>query len=111
MTWWPLGRNRQPAAAPAHADPAHADPAHADPAHADPAHADPAHVGPANATPPVIGSAEPDGAWQDLPALQRTLADSLSPVAINDDFRDSLSSYADPSFVAPLSHHVDPQAG
>jgi hypothetical protein len=81
MAWWQLGRHREPAAEAA------------------------------RATPPVIGSAEPDGAWRDLPTLQRTLADPLQPVAVTDDFRDSLASYADPSFVAPLAHQVNPEAG
>ncbi len=85
MTWWPLGRNRrEPAAGAAPATPA---------------------------VPPMIDSAESDGAWRDLPAVQRTLADPLQPVAINDDFRDSLASYANPSFAAPLTHQVDPEAG
>jgi hypothetical protein len=82
MAWWPLGRNRQKPAA-----------------------------GPPYVKPPVIGSVQHDGAWRDLPALQCTLADSLRPVAINDSFRESLASYADPSFVAPLAHHVEPDAG
>ena len=82
MAWWPFGRNRrEPAALPT------------------------------PATQLVIRTAQPDGAWRDLPALQRTLADSLQPVAINDNFRESLASYADPSFVAPLAHQVDPEAG
>jgi hypothetical protein len=82
MGWWPWGgKRREPAVAAAHS------------------------------TPPVISSAEHDGAWRDLPAMQRTLADPLGPIAINVDFRDSLASYADPSFVAPLAHQVDPEAG
>jgi hypothetical protein len=85
MTWWPLGRSRrEPAAGAAPATPA---------------------------VPPMIDSAKSDGAWRDLPAVQRTLADPLHPVAINDDFRDSLASYANPSLAAPLTHQVDPQAG
>ena len=43
--------------------------------------------------------------------MQRTLAEPLRPVAIGDDFRQSLASFHDPSFVAPLSHHVDPSTG
>jgi hypothetical protein len=82
MAWWPFGRNRrEPAALPT------------------------------PATQAVIRSVEPDGAWRDLPTLQRTLADPLQPMAINEDFRDSLASYADPSFVAPLAHQVDPAVG
>jgi hypothetical protein len=60
---------------------------------------------------PVSLPSEPRGAWQDLPNVQRTLAEPLRPVAIGDDFRQSLASFNDPSFVAPLSHHVDPSAG
>ena len=77
MTWWPLGRNRrEPAAGAAPATPA---------------------------VPPMIDSAESDGAWRDFlpsngPWLIRFIA-----VAINDDFRDSLASYANPSFAAPLT--------
>ncbi len=82
MRWWPWGRRRE--------EPT---------------------VGPAESRPPLIGSAEPDGAWRDLPGVQRTLADPLRPVAINEDFRDSLTSYADPSFAAPLAHQIDPEAG
>jgi hypothetical protein len=82
MTWWRLGRNRPGSATAA-----------------------------GSAPPLLIRSAEPDGAWRDLPALQRTLADPLRPVAINEDFRNSLASYADPSFLAPLAHQVDPEAG
>ena len=82
MTWWPLGRNRREPAA-----------------------------GAAPAVPPMIDSAESDGAWRDLPAVQRTLVDPLHPVAINHDFRDSLASYANPSFAAPLTHQVDLRAG
>jgi hypothetical protein len=82
MAWWSLGRNRrEPAAAPT------------------------------SAASPIFRPAEHDGAWRDLPALQRTLADPLRPVAVGDDFRDSLSSYADPSFVAPLAHQIDPTTG
>lgn len=82
MAWWPWGRNRREPAA-----------------------------GTAPAMPPMISSPGTDDAWRDLPALQRALADPIRPVAISDDFPDSLSSYADPSFVAPLTHQVDPEAG
>jgi hypothetical protein len=47
-------------------------------------------------------AAEPEGAWRDLPSLQRTLAEPLQPVAVGDEFRQSLASFQDPSFVAPL---------
>ena len=50
-------------------------------------------------------------AWRDVPRLQRTLAEPITPVAINDRFRDSLAAFTDPSFLAPLSHQVDPLAG
>ena len=60
---------------------------------------------------PVSLPTEPAGAWRDLPSLQRTLAEPLRPVAVGDDFRQSLASFTDPSFVAPLSHHVDPSTG
>ncbi len=53
----------------------------------------------------------PEGAWRDLPEVQRTLSEPLRPVAIGDDFRQSLASFNDPSFVAPLSHQVDPSTG
>jgi hypothetical protein len=82
MTWWQLGRNRREPVADA-----------------------------APAVPLIMGPVEPVDAWRDLPTLQRTLADTLRPVAITDSFRDSLASYADPSFVAPLAHQVDPGAG
>jgi len=82
MAWWLRGRNRQKPTA-----------------------------GAGPATPPLTRSVERDGAWGDLPALQRTLASPLQPVAINDYFRDSLASYADPSFVAPLAHEVEPKTG
>ena len=50
-------------------------------------------------------------AWSDVPPLQRTLAEPILPVAINHRFRDSLASFTDPSFLAPLGHHVDPSVG
>lgn len=52
----------------------------------------------------------PEG-WRDVPRLQRTLAEPIAPVAINDGFRDSLAAFTDPSFLAPLSHQVDPLDG
>src|SRR4051794_28140972 len=60
---------------------------------------------------PVLLPSEPQGAWQDLPNVQRTLAEPLQPVAVGDDFRQSLASFQDPSFIAPLSHQVDPSTG
>jgi hypothetical protein len=62
-----------------------------------------AHVGRPAASPPEE--------WRDVPRLQRTLAEPILPVAINDGFRDSLATFANPSFLAPLSHHVDPTSG
>ena len=50
-------------------------------------------------------------AWRDVPRLQRTLAEPITPVAINDRFRDSLAAFTDPSFLSPLSHQVDPSGG
>ena len=78
MVWWPLGRHRREPAAAA-----------------------------AWASPPMINSARGDGAWGDLPTVQRTLRDPLRAVAITNDFRDSLASHADPRFLAPLAHRVD----
>ena len=78
MVWWPLGRHRREPAAAA-----------------------------ASASPPMINSARGDGAWGDLPTVQRTLRDPLRAVAITNDFRDSLASHADPRFLAPLAHRVD----
>src|SRR5688500_13717424 len=84
--WWPLGRKRREdvASTPAAAAPATA-----------------------AASLPI----EPQGAWQDLPGVQRTLAEPLRPVAIGEAFRQSLASFSDPSFLAPLSHSVDPSDG
>ena len=50
-------------------------------------------------------------AWRDVPPLQRTVAEPIQPVAINSGFRASLASFADPSFLAPLGHRVDPSVG
>ncbi len=61
--------------------------------------------------PPVDAADVSRHAWSDVPPVQRTLADPIQPVAINDRFRDSLASFADPSFLAPLSHQVDPSVG
>jgi hypothetical protein len=49
--------------------------------------------------------------WRDLPAVQRTLSQPLRPVAVSEDFRGSLASFNDPSFLAPLAHQVDPSTG
>ena len=61
--------------------------------------------------PPADAAGTSSEAWSDVPPLQRTLADPIQPVAISDQFRDSLATFADPSFLAPLSHHVDPSVG
>jgi hypothetical protein len=50
-------------------------------------------------------------AWQDLPALQRTLAEPIEPAAPLDVFTGSLVAHHNPSFLAPLGHRVDPVAG
>lgn len=62
-------------------------------------------------TAPAVASVPAPGEWNDVPRLQRVLADPIAPVAINDDFRDSLASFGDPSLLAPLSHRVDPSVG
>ena len=51
------------------------------------------------------------GGWNDVPRLQRVLAEPIAPVAINDRFRDSLAAFANPSLLAPLSHRVDAGVG
>ena len=91
MAWWPFGRNRRDVAGAGAGSTA-------------------ASAAPIEA-PHVSLAAEPDGAWRDLPSLQRTLAEPLRPVAIGDDFPQSLASFSNPSFVAPLSHQVDPSTG
>lgn len=67
------------------------------------------------ATPPAEASAPATapahGEWNDVPRLQRVLAEPLRPVAINDDFRGSLASFADPSFMTPAAHRIDPAVG
>ena len=62
---------------------------------------------PTAAQPPVIAPVRPEGAWQDLPAVQRTL-EPLSPVAPLDAFTNSLAAHQNPSFLAPLGHGVNP---
>lgn len=66
---------------------------------------------PADAGPTAAAAESPREEWRDVPRLQRTLAEPIAPVAINDRFRDSLATFADPSFLAPLSHQVDPSSG
>ncbi len=51
------------------------------------------------------------GDWRDIAPVQRALAEPVHPVAINDGFRASLASFTDPSFLAPLSHQVEPSSG
>jgi hypothetical protein len=53
----------------------------------------------------------PEQAWRDLPALQRTLAAPIEPAAPLDAFTGSLTAHQNPSFLAPLGHRVDPDAG
>ena len=50
-------------------------------------------------------------AWAVLPAVQRALAEPITPAAPLAAFTSGLASYQDPSFLAPLSHAVDPDAG
>lgn len=84
MGWWPLGRQR----------------------------GTPAAAAPPAVQPGVLAATGPsDGAWRDLPAVQRTLGTPIEPIAIHDRFRGSLSAYADPSLLAPLTHGVDPAVG
>ena len=66
---------------------------------------------PAPAAVPVPGHRrrvprEPD--WPHLSPVQRTLADPLTPVAPLDRFTGSLATHQNPSFLATLGHHVDP---
>ena len=46
-------------------------------------------------------------AWASLPVLQR-IVEPIDPVAPREPFVASLSSHRNPSFLAPLSHVVDP---
>ena len=86
MGWWPIGRDRRdPAARPA--------------------------TGPDPIAPAPSPSPVPEAGWLSLPPVQRTLAEPLSPVAPLEDFRRSLATHSDPSFLAPLAHAVDPEAG
>lgn len=83
MEWWPMGRSRR----------------------------EPAAAASPPATVPEPGRSRQGQAWRDLPAVQRTLAEPLRLVTGTDDFRDGLASFSNPSFLAPLSHQVDPYAG
>ncbi|MGH3941502.1 MAG: hypothetical protein ACRDTG_23310, partial [Pseudonocardiaceae bacterium] len=47
--------------------------------------------------------------WTALPPIQRTL-DALHPVAPQREFRNSLASWRNPSFLAPLGHLVSADA-
>lgn len=51
------------------------------------------------------------GEWAELPPLQRVLEQPVAPVAPLDVFRANLTTSRDPSFLAPLTHRVDPSAG
>ena len=68
------------------------------------------HLGPEPSPAPPVQS-PPEQAWRDLPALQRTLAEPIEPAAPLDAFTGSLTAHQNPSFLAPLSHRVDPDAG
>ena len=56
-------------------------------------------------------SPPPEQAWQDLPPLQRTIAEPIQPAAPLDAFTGSLTAHHNPSFLAQLGHRVDPGAG
>ena len=62
---------------------------------------------PAASQPPAAAPVRPQGDWQELPAVQRTLQ-PLSPVAPLDAFTTSLAAHQNPSFLAPLGHRLDP---
>ena len=64
---------------------------------------------PTAAHPPATAPVPHEGAWQDLPAVQRTL-EPLSLVAPLDAFTNSLAAHQNPSFLAPLGHGVDPDS-
>src|SRR4051794_39782861 len=88
MAWWPFGRQRSSSVTSA---------------------------GAATAAPPTPSSRPvpslPDGGWRDLPPLQRTLTGGAERVAIGDHYAATLSAHHDPSFLAPLTHQVDPAMG
>lgn len=50
-------------------------------------------------------------AWTGVAPVQRSLRDPIEPVATYDTFAGSLAAFRNPSFLAPLSHRVDPGAG
>ncbi len=83
MRWWPFGRSA----------------------------GEPSAAAPAPSTSAASGPPPASNDWRDVPRLQRTLADPLAPVAINDRFREGLATSADPSFLAPLTHRVEPVTG
>lgn len=59
------------------------------------------------AGPAVSPPARPRDDWRTLPPLPTVLRSPVTTVAAG-AFSDSLSTWHDPSFLAPLSHHVDP---
>lgn len=77
----------------------------------DPASASPASGSPAAAPVERVAPPRADPAWPGLPAVQRSLVDPIAPVAGLDAFTSALATRRDPSFLAPLSHQVDPTGG
>ena len=51
------------------------------------------------------------GAWRDLPTLVPQTATPVQRIAVGDDFRAALTTHADPRFLQPLAHQVDPSVG
>ncbi len=72
---------------------------------------------PDRAEPAPVGATDPGpelpsvAAWAGLPPVQRSLREPIEPVASLDAFSSSLATHQNPSFLAPLSHRVDPGAG
>ena len=70
-----------------------------------------ARAAPTPGQPALPNPAEEGEAWRALPALQRSLAEPIRPAAPLDVFTHSLTAHQNPSFLAPLSHRVEPEAG
>lgn len=79
----------------------------------------PLTVGPTTAGPTASDSTTPSSdrptpvsaAWRDLPSLAPTNAIPLQRIAVRDDFASGLAAHADPRFLQPLGHLVDPSIG